>query len=119
METILHCTTKTDGIGYYYLMEKNGYGFIRGAIYLKDELNHKSMTMDSLSVDTKFQKKGYGLSLLESMEKIGTNQGCTFIFLYVDEASWMHYWYERIGYEYYSQHDEMPGMVWLVKNINQ
>lgn len=104
---------KEDSWGFsIFIMEESGNGFARMYQYL-DQPN--VLYLDMLSVSIDFRNKGLGTELQEVREDFGRLQGCELVMLSVKKDSWMKEWYERRGYQYYS--DGEDNLIWMEKSL--
>lgn len=97
------------------LMEQCGYAFARIYMYKNDDTAY----IESLSVNVEVRHKGFGSQLMKQIEQIAFNTlGVSILGLCVDEESWMHGWYERLGYVDHGWDKGDDCMIWMLKPLN-
>ena len=81
------------------LMVEDGHGFVRLTWYPNEHWAYIS----DLSLDEEYRGKGFGDALMDLVEDIAIVCEFTYLRLEVRKNSWMHRWYERLGYRYFSK----------------
>ena len=95
-------------------VESDGQGSIRLYQY-NDDLS--TVYVCDLHVSEFERRKGVGMALLKNSENYGRAIGAAKIRLWVKKDSWMHNWYLRLGYSFLDDNADLPGNVWLEKEL--
>ena len=78
--------------------------------------DNDSIYLEGLNVDESIRNKKLGTILLKLCDLIGIVLCFKNIYLWVEKDSWMYNWYKRIGYSYFSNH-EQDNYVWMIKSL--
>lgn len=112
---ILHERTNIWGRDFIY-MEENGFAVGRVYIYNDDE---NVAYIEGVDVSESKRKNGIGKSLINMLirkcEKLGVKK--CMLWCYTD--GWVYSWYQRMGFTYFSEHQDEVGAVWMVKNLKK
>jgi ribosomal protein S18 acetylase RimI-like enzyme len=73
--------------------------------------------LQNLHVLPFYRNQGIGDELLEHCRKSGIKLGFNRMFLFVENDSWQHKWYQRKGFEYHDDHDK-ENTIWMVKQLS-
>lgn len=92
-------------------MEITGVAYARAYTFNEDT---KTFYLDSLSVDEKHRRLGYGTKLQKIREQIAKEKGYKYTMLWVVKGTWMRKWYKKRGYKYYKPYKE-ENAIWLRK----
>ena len=76
----------------------------------------KNMILANLYVDENSRNKKLGNKLIEAQESVAKTLDVGKLFLWVEEVSWMHDWYKRLGYVDLKPYD-IPGFIWMTKTL--
>lgn len=71
-----------------------------------DDVNGDFWIME-LSVSVEYREEGLGTILMNIAENIALNNDATKIRLWVEKDKWMRSWYERLGFKYDGENDEL------------
>lgn len=97
-----------------HFMEKNGRAYAR-IYWYRDDMN--TMYFDSLSVDPMYREMGIGSEILHMTEMIALTMNFSKMCLFVKESSIAMNMYKRRSYEYFKDHEDQKGYVWLMKEL--
>lgn len=88
----------------------------RVTVYWYDD-DDETVYISNLKVDKKSRKKGVGTDLMNMAENTAFDLGANTIYIWARKSSWMHDWYERLGYVDFKDHKN-KGMIWMKKMID-
>lgn len=109
-----HKTDYSNGTGFsIIIMASNGFSTGKASFFNKRKT---VCVLSDLSVSKGNRYKGLGTRVIKIGERIAKQHNCKKVFLWVKKNSWMQYWYERLGYTYYSSYAR--GFIWMVKKLN-
>ena len=80
-----------------------------------DDVNGDFWIME-LSVSVEYREEGLGTILMNIAENIALNNDATKIRLRVEKDKWMRSWYERLGFKYDGENDEL-GKITMTKYL--
>lgn len=98
------------------VMEKDGRAMVHFYKYHDDP---STLFLSDLSVDPEHRKQGIGNLILNIAEDVARQTGADSISLWVEKDSWMSEWYQRKGYQFWSEKDGQENNVWLIKNLEK
>ena len=97
------------------IVESKGKAHIR---LFQDYENCRRVYFEGLSVEEPHRKLKLGSEILKIAETAARILLAKEFFLSVEEDSWVHDWYRRIGYSYFSKHEE-EGLIWMIKKLEE
>lgn len=112
-EFIIHKRNNKWGIDYIF-MEKNGNAVGRLYIYYDD---NNTAYIEGLHVSDKVRRKRIGTRLLNKILTKAKKHGALKCMLWCSTKEWVYKWYERLGFNYYSNYDKEDNSVWLIKEL--
>lgn len=115
MKFITHISKSHDEESHsVWLMEVEGKSHVRAYFFVDEP---KKGYIDHLSVDNQSREQGIGAETLTLAENECRARGCTEIFLWTWDDSWMYQWYIRRGYVTNAAHDREKNCTWLRKQL--
>lgn len=90
-----------------HIMSDGGETFIDFSFYNKERHN---MWIYNLNVDEDFRKQGYGNGIIQHVIQYAKEKGCEYLYLAVEENSFMPDWYFRLGFKRFSNQDNFIQM---------
>ena len=99
---------------YICILEKEGRAMCSTYWYEDEPL---LIYLSDLSVSESARKLGLGTQLQKIHEDIAKQIGATTSCLHVGKTTWMHEWYQRLGYIDQEDHNEVEGAVWMKKEL--
>lgn len=113
IKVITH-TTENDWGGSILVMEKDGKAFCR-TYWFNDDSN--TVYFDWLNVKKENRMNGIGIYLLNLHLETAIKHGAINSCLWVKKSTWVHDWYERMGYIDYKDHKNEENAIWMKKHL--
>lgn len=115
MHNYMTCVIKSDdNTVIIEMMHKSGKCFARLSVML-DEID--TICIDFIGVDDSRRNLGYGREMIELASCIGLANGAVKARIICLKDSWLHKWYERLGFVDLQEHETEKDWVWMVRNI--
>jgi len=99
---------------YFHIIERGGLAICSAYIFND---NDEALYIEGLSVNECIRKRKMGTILLDMYEILAIEMKRRYILLFVQKGSWVEEWYLRRGFVYHSDYIDMPGHIWMQKQI--